>query len=167
MEGLSLICEIRNFAITYLGKSRQVSRLWLGLFRSSEQFTGLTVENTPSPGINRVTKRADLKIDYCWNPKLTHSTLIKCGVWQQYNNQSIFEIDVSHTVFALCNVEMFDNLVNCWITRVIYFQNGRILQSLLSSSSPAQVITYGAPYLPKFTYWKHIYWLYSNIYSKR
>ena len=37
------------------GKSHQVSRLWLVSFWSSEQFTGLEVENTPPPPVmNRV-----------------------------------------------------------------------------------------------------------------
>ena len=50
---LSLTCEIPNFANAYLGKVTKFQGYSLFLFWSSEQFTGLEVENT-TPGMNRV-----------------------------------------------------------------------------------------------------------------
>ena len=49
-----------KFCKCLFGKSHQVSRLWLVSFWSSEQFTGLEVENTPPPGMNRVKSPATL-----------------------------------------------------------------------------------------------------------
>ena len=52
MKGLSLICEIPNFANAYLGKSPSFNVMACFVL-NSEQFTGLEVE-PPLPGMNRV-----------------------------------------------------------------------------------------------------------------
>ena len=53
-KGLSLICEIPNFANAYLGKFTHVSGLWLVLFWRSEQFCWPGGGKHPPPGMNRV-----------------------------------------------------------------------------------------------------------------
>ena len=54
---LSLIYEIKNYADTYyLGKVTKFPCNFLLRFWSSEPFTGLEVENTPSPVLIWLTK---------------------------------------------------------------------------------------------------------------